>query len=107
MLNHSHMCRVVDSDEESSQSSPGKEPRTNSNGQRFINEQDIDDNRGSLILKKRDSVEPKSFEDFDLQMVIGRGAFGKVFLAKLKKDESKSEKLYAIKAIRKDVLIKH
>ena len=34
-------------------------------------------------------------------MVLGRGAFGKVFLGKLNKDG----KFYAIKSIRKDVLI--
>jgi len=34
-------------------------------------------------------------------MVLGRGAFGKVFLAKLQDDDT----MYAIKAIRKDVLI--
>jgi serine/threonine protein kinase len=40
-------------------------------------------------------------DDFELKMVIGRGTFGKVFLAKLKGED----KLYAIKSIRKDVLI--
>jgi len=34
-------------------------------------------------------------------MVLGRGAFGKVFLAEL----SFNKKLYAIKSIRKDILI--
>jgi len=34
-------------------------------------------------------------------MVIGRGTFGKVFLAELKENK----KLYAIKSIRKDILI--
>jgi serine/threonine protein kinase len=34
-------------------------------------------------------------------MVLGRGAFGKVFLAELKHDKQ----LYAIKSIRKDILI--
>lgn len=37
-------------------------------------------------------------------MVIGRGAFGKVFLAK-KKDDKDEETLYAIKVIRKDIVI--
>ena len=40
-------------------------------------------------------------DDFELKMVIGRGTFGKVFLAKLKGED----KLYAIKSIRKDVPI--
>ena len=34
-------------------------------------------------------------------MVIGRGTFGKVFLAELKENKA----LYAIKSIRKDILI--
>jgi len=37
-------------------------------------------------------------------MVIGRGAFGKVFLAELKTKDG-TKKLYAIKSIRKDILI--
>jgi serine/threonine protein kinase len=41
------------------------------------------------------------FEDFNLLMVLGRGAFGKVFLAEL----SINKQLYAIKSIRKDILI--
>jgi serine/threonine protein kinase len=36
-------------------------------------------------------------------MLLGRGTFGKVFLAEL----TKQGKLYAIKAIRKDVLIEY
>ena len=41
------------------------------------------------------------FDDFKMIMVIGRGAFGRVYLAEL----PGMSKLYAIKAIRKDVLI--
>ena len=40
-------------------------------------------------------------EDFKLLMVLGRGAFGKVFLAELRFNKQ----LYAIKSIRKDILI--
>ncbi len=43
------------------------------------------------------------YEDFKLKMLLGRGTFGKVFLAELVKEK----KLYAIKAIRKDVLIEY
>lgn len=41
------------------------------------------------------------FEDFKIITLLGRGTFGKVFLAKL----PGSDKQYAIKAIRKDVLL--
>jgi novel protein kinase C theta type len=40
-------------------------------------------------------------KDFKLLKILGRGAFGKVFLAEL----SVNKELYAIKSIRKDVLI--
>ena len=40
-------------------------------------------------------------DDFKIMMVLGRGAFGKVFLAELKHNKQ----LYAIKSIRKDILI--
>jgi serine/threonine protein kinase len=43
------------------------------------------------------------YEDFQLKMLLGRGTFGKVYLAEL----VKQKKLYAIKAIRKDVLIEY
>jgi serine/threonine protein kinase len=43
-----------------------------------------------------------SIDDFKKLMVLGRGTFGKVFLVELKTDKS----LYAIKSIRKDILIK-
>jgi serine/threonine protein kinase len=42
------------------------------------------------------------YEDFELKMMLGKGTFGKVFLAELKGD---SNTQYAIKIIRKDVLI--
>jgi len=42
------------------------------------------------------------FDDFKILMVLGRGAFGKVFLAELTKA---NKSLYAVKSIRKDILI--
>lgn len=54
--------------------------------------------KGTLI--KKEEIEVK-FEDFKMLMVLGRGAFGKVFLAEL----AFNKKLYAIKSIRKDILI--
>ena len=42
-------------------------------------------------------------EDFKLITVLGRGTFGKVYLAEL----AQNNKLYAIKSIRKDVLLEY
>ena len=41
------------------------------------------------------------FSDFEMQLVLGRGTFGKVYLTKNKKNG----KLYAVKTLRKDQLI--
>jgi len=54
------------------------------------------------MVKARNKEEkPVTFEDFEFLMVIGRGTFGKVFLVELKT----TKKMYAIKSIRKDILI--
>ena len=45
----------------------------------------------------------RRLEDFQKKALIGKGTFGKVFLAELAGDTS--GKQYAIKAIRKDVLL--
>jgi len=47
-------------------------------------------------------VEP-SLADFNIVLVLGKGTFGKVFLAQHKQ----SKKHYAIKVIRKDILIEY
>ena len=43
-----------------------------------------------------------SIEDFEFLMVLGKGGFGKVFLV----ENKITNELFAIKTIRKDVLIK-
>jgi serine/threonine protein kinase len=48
-----------------------------------------------------DSEDPKSLDDFKILKVIDKGSFGKVFLVKNKTNG----KLYAMKRIRKDILI--
>jgi serine/threonine protein kinase len=58
------------------------------------------DVRGSVCLKARRPT-TLGLNDFELKTQLGRGTFGKVFLAELKK----TGKLYAIKVIRKDVLL--
>ena len=60
------------------------------------------DMRQSVLIGFRKHADIK-YEDFKLLMLLGRGTFGKVFLAEL----VKQKKLYAIKAIRKDVLIEY
>ena len=44
-----------------------------------------------------------TLDDFKILVVLGKGTFGKVFLAEFKQNK----KLYAIKVIRKDVLIEY
>lgn len=49
----------------------------------------------------KNSAHPRSLEDFEILRVIDKGSFGKVFLVKLKLNGQ----LYAMKRIRKDILI--
>ena len=64
-------------------------------------------NRGrdscSSLLYRRSTVTEVSWDDFELISIIGRGTFGKVYLVKNKL----SDKYYAMKCIRKDVVIQH
>ena len=57
--------------------------------------------RQSTLLKKKDSLETVTLNDFECIRELGRGAFGRVFLGFL----PSSDKYYAIKAIRKDKVI--
>ena len=59
----------------------------------------------AVVNEDQENVAEKKvvMEDFELLKVLGRGAFGKVFLAELQA----TKKLYAVKSIRKDILIQH
>lgn len=63
-----------------------------------------DDLRKTDLVKRRvQDTANVSFDDFNFMMVVGRGTFGKVFLAEYRVNG----KVYAIKSIRKDILIQH
>jgi len=62
-----------------------------------------DQNARSSLLYRRSTVTEVNWDDFELLSIIGRGTFGKVYLVKNKL----SEKYYAMKCIRKDVVIQH
>jgi serum/glucocorticoid-regulated kinase 2 len=65
---------------------------------------DIDElkEHGSLLLFASMTAECKiTLDDFDIISILGKGAFGKVYLTKMKENGQ----LYAIKTIRKDVVI--
>lgn len=59
--------------------------------------------RASVMIGKRPAMVNRRLEDFQKKALLGKGTFGKVFLATLQGDNS--GKQYAIKAIRKDVLL--
>ena len=58
-------------------------------------------NKQSVLISKNEQVEDVTLEDFNLVKQIGRGGFGRVFLATL----DGSDKKFAIKAIRKDKIL--
>ena len=69
-----------------------------------------DDDKSEMLFSKEPEDpentnvdgQPKCLEDFEILQVIDKGSFGKVFLVKNKLNQ----KYYAMKRIRKDVLIK-
>lgn len=70
---------------------------------RKLTKEDKEGLRATTLVKRKTSQKQITFEHFEFLMVIGRGTFGKVFLAELKE----SKKLYAVKSIRKDILIQY
>jgi hypothetical protein len=73
-----------------------------------LNKELMDDIRASHLVS---AVSPNygsgnrepTLADFEMVVVLGKGTFGKVFLAKFKFNQE----LYAIKVIRKDILIEY
>jgi serine/threonine protein kinase len=59
------------------------------------------ESRTSTIYCKQGVDIHATLEDFEIIKVIGKGTFGKVFLVKHKS----AERFYAMKSIRKDVVI--
>ena len=59
------------------------------------------DGRASIMVGYKKNANVK-FEDFQIVTLLGRGTFGKVFLAQLPIENNRQ---FAIKAIRKDVLL--
>lgn len=68
----------------------------------------LDDMRSSVLINnawqdKKNSQREPSLADFKMIVVLGKGTFGKVFLAEFQMNKQ----LYAIKVIRKDILIEY
>lgn len=76
----------------------------------YINGQNNNLKRGSTVIqevlyigKEKENVVDVKFEDFQIISVVGRGSFGKVCLVEYKN----TSELYAMKSIKKDILIDH
>ena len=57
--------------------------------------------RSGTIFSKHQTIKQVSLEDFQIMKVIGRGSYGKVCLVQYKK----TKELYAMKSLKKDVLL--
>jgi len=62
---------------------------------------DFDTRNSVWVFSHKEEEEKVTLSDFEVKGVIGRGTFGKVFLVRLKTTDT----LYAIKSLRKDVLV--
>ena len=76
----------------------GYKPATKEEQKEFVIE-----NRKSILIRGHNKFKNVTLDDFQIQAVIGRGTFGKVFLAEF----SRTGQQYAIKTIRKDILIEY
>ena len=73
-----------------------------------LSEELLNDMRGSVLMQgNTEDADGKNasptLADFKMLVVLGKGTFGKVFLAEF----NKNKKLFAVKVIRKDILIEY
>ena len=61
----------------------------------------IGEGESQLLYSKSSERDKIALEEFQMISIVGRGTFGKVFLAYL----PSSEKYYALKSMRKDVIV--
>ena len=55
-----------------------------------------------MYQRKKDEA-PATLDDFEIKSVIGKGSFGKVFLV----EKKSSGKIYAMKSLKKSVIIEY
>lgn len=95
--------------EDGESSDPEEETKERRDPSSDLQDEDEDDDdedelnqlRETQVMFTSPGQESVTMEDFEIKGVIGRGTFGKVFLAELRT----TKKLYAIKSLRKDVLV--
>ena len=101
---HMDLLQVDDDHEPSFEEMQASSQKKNGGARRPTLE-DQNEFKSAHMLKRKKTLGKELHEvkihDFKLLTVLGRGAFGKVYLGELKQNQ----KLYAIKVIRKDVLL--